>query len=109
MIQKRNMWAHALLYIVTLELYGVYWFYVTTKEILQYKKLEGDAAVWTVLLLLPLVGCYSMWKQGEAVEALTDGRYNKVVIFVLWLVFCPAVWYVTQQELNKVASAQLEA
>ena len=54
--------------------------------------------------LLPLINVYAYYKQGGGVEALTDGTMNKWIIFILWLVFSPAVWFITQTELNKRAS-----
>ena len=66
--------------------------------------LKGDLGVWTVLSLIPFANLYADYKQGEAVEALTDGSINRWIIFILWLVFSPAVWFITQTELNKRAS-----
>ena len=105
MIQQRNMAMQVLLVIVTLGIYTIYWFYVTSKEMIEHKKLEGSAGLWTVLYILPLVNLYAYYKQGEAVEALTDGALNKWIIFILWIVFAPAAWFITQTELNKRATA----
>ena len=108
MIQQRNMAMQVVLFIITLSLYGIYWFYVTSKEIVEYKKLDGSPGLWAVLMFVPLGAFYSYYKQGEAVEALTDGSVNKWIVFILWLVFSPASWFITQTELNKRA-AQPEA
>ena len=105
MIKQRNMWMQVLLFIVTFGIYSIYWFYVTSKEIVDYNKLDGSPGLWTFLLFIPFGAIYSYWKHGECVEALTDGRYNGVLIFIVWMVFSPAVWFLTQSELNKVASA----
>ena len=104
MIKRRNMWMQVLLMIITLGIYGIYWFYVTSKEMVEYKRLDGSPGFWTVLSLIPFVNLYADYKQGEAVEALTDGSVNRWIIFILWLVFSPAVWFITQTELNKRAS-----
>ena len=45
MIIKRNMVSQVLLFIVTLGVYGIYWFYVTSKEIVDHKKMEGNPAL----------------------------------------------------------------
>ncbi len=103
MVKERNMWMQALLFFITVGLYGYYWFYVTTKEMIGYKKLDGSPGLLTVLLLVPIANLYAQWKHSSAVEALTEGRYNRVLVFVLWLFFSPAVWFITQWELNKVA------
>ena len=72
MIKRRNMAMQVLLMIVTLGIYGIYWFYVTSKEMVEYKHLNGSPALWTLLSLIPLANLYAEYKQGEAVEALTD-------------------------------------
>ena len=104
MIKWRNVWIQILLYIVTIGIYGIYWFYVTSKEMVEYKRLGSNPGLWTVLLLIPFANLYSYWKHSEAVEALTDKRYALWLIFVLWIFFNPAVWAITQIELNKLAT-----
>ena len=104
MIKRRNMAMQVLLMVITLGIYGMYWFYVTSKEIVEYKKLSGSPGLWAVLMFVPLGAFYSYYKQGEAVESLTEGSVNKWIVFILWLVFSPAAWFITQTELNKRAS-----
>ena len=104
MIKRRNMAMQVVLMVITLGIYAIYWFYVTSKEMNEYKNLGASPALWTVFWLLPFVDLYAYYKQGEAVEALTDQSINKWIIFVLWLVFSPAVWFITQLELNKRAT-----
>ena len=104
MIKRRNMVVQVFLMIITLGIYGIYWFYVTSKEMIEHKGLDGSPGLWTVLSLIPLVNLYAEYKQGEAVEALTDGSVNRWIIFILWLVFSPAVWFIVQTELNKRAT-----
>ena len=104
MIKRRNMVVQVFLMIITLGIYGIYWFYVTSKEMIEHKGLDGSPGLWTVLSLIPLVNLYAEYKQGEAVEALTDSSVNRWIIFILWLVFSPAVWFIVQTELNKRAT-----
>ncbi len=92
MIQWRNMAEQVLLVFVSFGVYPIYWYYITSSEMLERMKLDGSPAWWTLMLFIPPLCLYSFWKYGEAVEALTEGRYSKVLIFVLWLVFNPAVW-----------------
>ncbi len=103
MIVKRNMALQIVWVIITLGIYTIYWFYVTSKEMIEYKKLEGNPVLWTVLLFIPFGSLYSCWKHGECVEALTEGKYNTLVMFLAWIVFSPVVWFLTQTELNKRA------
>ncbi len=105
MIERRNMAMQVLLFIVAFGIYGIYWFYVTSREIVEYKKLEGSPALWTLLSLIPVIQLYAHYKQGQAVEAFTDGNINRWLILILWIVFAPVVWFITQTELNKRASA----
>ena len=104
MIKRRNMGMQVVLLIITLGIYAIYWFYVTSKEMVEHKKLTGSPALWTLLSIIPLANFYAYYKQGEAVEALTDEAINKWIVFILWLVFSPAVWFITQSELNKRAT-----
>ena len=104
MIKRRNMGMQVLLNIITLGIYSIYWFYVTSKEMVEYKSLDGSPGLWTVLAIIPFVNLYADYKQGSAVEALTDGSINKWIIFILWLGFPPAAWFITQRELNRRSS-----
>ena len=104
MIKRRNMGMQIVLYIVTLGIYGIYWYYVTSKEMVENKNLEGSPGLWTVLLFIPIANLYSYWKHSEAVDALTDSQYNKFLIFVLWIYLAPVVWVLAQLELNKRAT-----
>ena len=54
MIKRRNMWTQVGLTIITLGIYAIYWFYITSKEMIEEKRLEGSAVLWTVLSLIPL-------------------------------------------------------
>lgn len=104
MIKRRNMWKQVLLMIITVGIYGIYWFYSTSKEMVEYKGLGGRPGLWTVLLFVPYISVYASWKHSKAVEALTDGQYRALLIVILWIFFPPAVWAITQIELNKRAT-----
>lgn len=104
MIKRRNPMTQVVLFIVTLGIYGIYWFYVTSREMVEYKKMGGSPGLWTVLLFVPFGALYSYWKHAQALEALTDERYPCLLVWVIWLFLSPAVWAITQIELNKLAS-----
>ena len=106
MIQHRSMGMQVLLCIITLGIYSIYWFYITCDEMVRYKGLSGSPGLWTLFLFIPFLGFYSYYKQSEATEALTDGRMNRWIIFILWFVFGPAVWFIVQSELNRRAAEQ---
>ena len=54
-----------------------------------------------MLAILPLLNLIAFYKQGEAVEALTEGSVNKWLMFVVWILISPAACLITQIELNK--------
>ena len=56
MIKRRKMGMQVLLAIITLGIYVIYWFYVTSKEMIEYKKLTGSPGLWTFLLFVPFGG-----------------------------------------------------
>jgi Domain of unknown function (DUF4234) len=109
-IKKRNMAAQVFLAIITLGIYSIYWFYQVSVEM---KELANDTqaspALWTVLLFIPLGGFYSYYKFSEIYEKVSAEHFNKWLLFVLYLVFCPAVWFIVQTDLNKRADTQLSA
>ena len=90
--------------VVTLGIYAIYWFYVTASEMLNYTGRQGSAGLWTLPLFIPFASLYSYWKHSELVESATGSRYSLILIFILWLFFSPAVWAITQIELNRLAS-----
>lgn len=108
-VKYRNLFKQVLLMIVTLGFYSIYWFLMTARE-MQYINRDPDAApeLWTILLFIPFAGLYSDYKYGQQVEDMTDGRYETWLIFVLWLVFSPAVWYLVQTDLNRRATYNLD-
>jgi hypothetical protein len=103
-IKRRNMLAQVFLFVITCGIYGVYWFYQTAVEM---KGLANDPeaspGLWTVLLFIPLVFFYSHYGYSTLFESISDDDFNRWLLFVLWIVFCPAVWFIVQMELNKKA------
>ena len=103
MIERRSLPKQVLKTVLTLGIYAIYWFYVTSKEMVAHGKLNGRPGVWTILQVIPIVNFYSFWRHSRALEAVTDGKYRAFSIFVLWIIFPPAVWWITQRELNRLA------
>lgn len=104
-VKKRNMIAQVFLMIITLGIYSIYWFYQTCTEL---KGLANDAAaspgLWTVLLFIPLANIFAIYKYAELYEKASSDKMNKWIVFLLYLVFSPAVWFIVQTELNKRAT-----
>ena len=104
LVKRRDMMAQVLLFIVTFGIYGVYWFYQTTVEM---ANLAGDVEVspglWTVLLFVPFANFYAHYRYSELFEDISDDHLSQWILFILWIVFCPAVWFIVQTELNRKA------
>ena len=94
-----------LLVVVTFGIYAIYWFYQTVGEIKGIvDDRETSPALLTVLLFVPLANIYSFYKYSELFEKASLDRLNKWIVFILFLVFSPAVWFIVQTDLNKRAT-----
>ena len=92
------------LIIITCGLYAIYWFYQTAMEMTAIAgDKEASPVLWTILLFIPFGAFFSYYKYGELYEKITQGQFNMWLIFILWLVFSPAVWFIVQMDLNKRA------
>ena len=110
MIKKRNLLAQVGLIIITFGIYGIYWFYQIAEEMkFVAKDSQASPALWTVLLFIPFGSLYSCYKFSELYEKVSSDHFNKWLLFVLWLVFSPAVWFIVQTEMNKKAGQNLMA
>jgi len=106
-IRQRNMIMQVILYIITFGIYGIYWFYVTADEMKTIARdHEASPALWTVLLFLPIIQLYSLYKYCELYQKTSSDHLNMWILFLLWVVVCPAVWFIVQLELNKHAATQ---
>lgn len=104
MIKKRNMITQIILMVITFGFYWFYWFYQTAKE-MKHITQDADAApvLWLVLMFVPMGAFYSFFKYAELYEKICTEKLNKWVIFLLALVFYPAVWFLVQTDLNALA------
>jgi len=104
MVKRRNMVAQVGLMIITLCIYAIYWFYQTACELKYLSKDEtASPGLWTVLLFIPFAGLYSYYKYSSLYEVITPDKFNRWLLFVLWIVFSPAVWFIVQTHLNSRA------
>ena len=103
-IKRRNMWVQVLLFIITLSLYNIYWFFVTLEELYKANGNEdGGGCLWTILYVIPIANLFAYWHQGHQYERFINGKYPGIAIFILWIVFAPAVWFLVQRDLNAAA------
>lgn len=102
LVKYRNMFLQVLIFIVTLGIYGIYWYYQTCCEM---KSLADDhdaePVLWTILLFIPFANMYSYYKHAQLFEKISDEHFNRWILFILWIVFSPVVWVIVQIELNK--------
>jgi hypothetical protein len=104
-IKYRNMWAQVGLMIITLGFYSIYWFHQTAVEL---AGLAGDhraePGLWTILLFIPFAGLFSHFKYSELFETVSASHLGRWILWLLWIVFSPAVWLIVQSELNRRAT-----
>ncbi len=110
MIKKRNMLAQVGLMIITFGLYSIYWFYQISEEMkIVGKDPQASPGLWTVLLFIPFANFWSYYKFSELYEKISSDHFNMWLLFVLWIVFAPAVWFIVQSEMNKKANQNIMA
>jgi hypothetical protein len=105
MIKRRDPLFVIFFTIITLGIYGIYWFYKTSKELIEYTKRDSSALLWTLGLFIPIVNVVIAWKYAHTLEKATKGKRSGILIFLLWLVFFPAAQYVVQSDINKLITA----
>ena len=106
-IQRRNMWVQALLTIITLGIYTIYWFHVTLGEMYRANGTEDKRRwLWTILYIIPIAQFFAYWHQGYEYDKFINGKYPGIAIFILWIVFFPAVWFLAQRDLNAAAEGR---
>ena len=103
-IKYRTMIVQVLLFIITLGIYGIYWFYATYNEMYRPNgKVEGNGCLWTIVSLIPIANLFAYWKHSAEYAEFVDNKYPGIAIFILWLVFSPVVWFLVQLDLNRAA------
>ena len=106
-IKRRNMWVQVLLFIVTLTIYGIYWFHVTLGEMHRANGTEDRQRwLWTILYIIPIAQLFAYWRQGYEYDKFVNGKYPGIAIFILWIVFAPVVWFLVQRDLNAAAEGR---
>ena len=106
-IKRRNMWVQVLLYIITLTIYGIYWFHVTLGELYRANGTEDKRRwLWTILYIIPIAQLFAYWHQSYEYDKFINGKYPGIAIFILWIIFPPAVWFLVQGDLNAAAEGR---
>ena len=106
-IKRRNMWIQVLLFIITLTIYGIYWFHVTLGEMYRANGTEDRRRwLWTILYIIPIAQLFAYWHQGMEYDKFINGKFPGIAIFILWIVLAPAVWFLVQRDLNAAAEGR---
>lgn len=86
------------LLIITIGIYGIYWLVSTKNEM---KKLGADIpTAW--LIIVPFVSLWWYWKYSQGVEKVTNGKFNGILTFVLFLIIGSFTAIVVQTSFNEV-------
>jgi hypothetical protein len=120
-VKVRGPWWVGIFSIVTIGIYGLYWFYVTAKDLSEYGKAKGydlgQNPVMSLLAILfgwiligipTIIALYRFHKrvqQAQRLAGLTE-TLNGWIALVLLLVFSPADYAYVQSELNKAWAAE---
>jgi hypothetical protein len=125
-VKLRNPVTSAVLDVVTIGIYGFFWYFFVNREMADMGRARGtddlgDNPVLSLLALIPgaiiiVPAVLSMWntagrlKAAQRVAGIPEAEQsNQVVSFVLELILFPvAIWYM-QTELNKVWERETEA
>lgn len=103
-MKNRNPIAVAVLTLVTLGIYGIYWAVSTKGEM---NKLGAEIpTAW--LIIVPLVNIWWLWKYSEGVEKVTGGKLSGVLAFILLLVLDLIGAAIVQDSFNNNVVASVE-
>ncbi len=106
-IKRRNMWMQVVLTIITLGIYTIYWFHVTLGEMYRANGTEDRRRwLWTILYIFPIAQLFAYWHQGYEYDKFISSKYPGIAIFILWILFPPAVWFLVQRDLNAAAEGR---
>ena len=113
MIEYRSLGKIACLMVMTVGIYGLFWFYWVSKEMLAYNGRKGNPGLWVIALDLagsiPFIHAIPVWKFAWLVDLTSKGKYNKFFLFAggLLIVFIPIIMFLTQRLLNEIALEQM--
>ncbi len=112
MVEYRSLPRMVFLMVVTLGLYGVFWYFWMSKEMLAYNRRSGNPSLWVIALGLaitfPPFYLIPVWKFADQVHLTSKGRYNRFLLFGagLFIFFLPLIMLLAQKLLNTIALEQ---
>lgn len=87
--------------VLTLGLYTLYWWHATHKQLSAGTDADFSPAMRTIGLFVPFYNFLVIWQTSNDAAAVTDS--DGVVLFLLFLVFAPAAWFLIQSGMNGAA------
>jgi hypothetical protein len=102
--QERSLGKQVLFTIVTLGLYSFYWWHITHQQLNDGTDADFSPVLRTVGLFIPFYNFLVMWRTSHDAEAVVD--QDGVILFLLFLVFAPAAWYLIQSGINETARGE---
>ena len=103
MIKHRSLLAVLVLPAATLGIYGLYWFYRTSDEMIRLTESDENPLAWLIMSLIPVLNVVAIWNQAKAVERLSKqggaAGFGATFVFVLWVI-PPLAMLMIQAELN---------
>ena len=111
MVKHRNLLAVLVLPAVTFGIYGLYWFYRTSDEMIRLTESDENPLAWLIMALIPVLNIIAIWYQAKAVERLSKqagaAGFSATFIFVLWVI-PPLAMLMIQAELNARAHRTMD-
>jgi len=103
MVKHRSLLAVLVLPVATLGIYGLYWFYRTSDEMIRLTESDENPLAWLIMSLIPVLNVVAIWNQAKAVERLSKqggaAGFSATFVFVLWVI-PPLAMLMIQAELN---------
>jgi len=81
-MKERSAVMMIVLTFVTCTIYNLVYAIMSTNEM---KELGGDVPHW-ILIFIPFVNIYFIWKWCAAVQTLSNGAQNGVILFILHMI-----------------------
>ena len=102
-IKKRNMLMQIVLVVVTFGIYIIYWYYATLKELHIANGNDGGVLLWAILSMFPVLNFPAKLHYSSEFNSFSQDKYPTLLVFLLFVVFSPAVWFIAQSDLNRAA------
>jgi len=101
MIKERNPIMVIILMMCTFGIYGIYWIFVTSKELQEL----GAELPSIILVFIPIANIYYLYVYLKEWHRVVNYEQDFMMVLLIYFVFSPLAIYWVQTELNKKATA----